>query len=85
VNVAPVEGATRVADLPLDATVALAKVASVIKDGLLAFASATGLVVMHQMMQAELNEVIGGDRSRIEPPNARATGRDHQGLGRASA
>ena len=59
VSVADAEEAARLADLPLEATVALAEVAGAIKDGLLAFASATGFVVMHQMMQAELTEVIG--------------------------
>ena len=53
------------ADLPLEATVALAEVAGAIKDGLLAFASATGLVVMHQMMAAELTEVIGDKHAKI--------------------
>jgi hypothetical protein len=43
--------------------VALAKVAGAIKDGLLAF-SATGLVVMFQMMQAELTERIGEKHAR---------------------
>ena len=47
------------ADLPLEATIALAEVAGAIKDGLLAYGSAPGLVVMHQMMAAELTEVIG--------------------------
>src|SRR5580658_10893750 len=65
VNVAPVEGAARLADLPLEATVALADVAGAIKDGLLAFASATGLVVMHQMMAAELTETIGKKHAKI--------------------
>jgi len=45
--------------------VALAEVAGAIKDGLLAFASATGFVVMHQMMQAELAEVIGEKHAKI--------------------
>jgi hypothetical protein len=53
------------ADLPLEATVALADVAGAIKDGLLALASATGFVVMHQMMQAELAEVIGEKHAKI--------------------
>jgi transposase-like protein len=65
VNVAPVEEAARLADLPLEATVALADVAGAIKDGLLAFASATGLVVMHQMMAAELTEMIGEKHAKI--------------------
>ena len=37
----------------------LSDVAGAIKDGLLAFASATGLVVMFKMMEAELAERIG--------------------------
>jgi putative transposase len=65
VRVAEAEEAARLADLPLEATVALADVAGAIKDGLLAFASATGLVVMHQMMAAELTEAIGEKHARI--------------------
>jgi hypothetical protein len=42
VNVAQAEEAAQLADLPLEATVAPAEVAGAIKDGLLAFASATG-------------------------------------------
>ena len=47
------------------ATVALAEVAGAIKDGLLAIASATGLVVIHQMMAAELTEAIGEKHAKI--------------------
>jgi hypothetical protein len=65
VNVADAEEAARLADLPLEATVALADVAGSIKDGLMAFASATGLVVMHQMMAAELTEAIGAKHARV--------------------
>ncbi len=65
VNVAQAEEAARLADLPLEATVALAEVAGAIKDGLLAFASATGLVVMRQMMEAELAEAIGPKHAKI--------------------
>lgn len=57
--------AARLAGLPLEATVALADVAGTIKDGLLAFASATGLLVMHQMLEAELVERIGPKHARI--------------------
>jgi hypothetical protein len=56
VNVAATEEAARLAELPLEATVALGEVAGAIKDGLLAFASATGLVVIRQIMEAELSE-----------------------------
>jgi len=69
VSVAETEEAARVAGLPLEATVALAEVAGAIKDGLLAFASATGLVVMHQMMQAELTECIGEKHAKIPAPD----------------
>jgi hypothetical protein len=65
VSIAEAEEAARLADLPLEATVALAQVAGAIKDGLLAFASATGLVVMHQMMEAELTETIGKKHAKI--------------------
>ena len=65
VDVAQAEEAARLAELPLEATVALAEVAGTIKDGLLAFASATGLLVMHQMMEAELTEQIGVKHARI--------------------
>ena len=73
-NVAQAEGAARLADLPLEATVALGDVAGAIKDGLLAFASATGLVVMSQMMQAELTERIGEKHARIPGSERVGTG-----------
>ena len=65
VTVAEPEEAARLADLPLDATVAMADVAGAIKDGLLAFASAAGLMVMFKMMEAELTERIGPKHARI--------------------
>lgn len=65
VSVAEAEEAARVADLPVEATVALAEVAGAVKDGLLAFASATGLVVMFQMMQAELTGRVGEKHAKI--------------------
>ncbi|CAN5580662.1 hypothetical protein BH24CHL9_BH24CHL9_16600 [soil metagenome] len=57
--------AARLAGMPLEVSVALADVAGAIKDGLLAFASATGLVVMQQMMEAGLTERIGPKHARI--------------------
>jgi len=65
VTVAEPAEAARLAGLPLEATVAMADVARAIKDGLLAFASATGLVVMFKMMEAELTELIGPKHARI--------------------
>ncbi len=55
----------RLAGLGLEATVALAEVARSVKDWLLAFASATGPVVMAQMMEAELTERIGSRHAKI--------------------
>jgi transposase-like protein len=75
VHVAEAEEAVRVADLPLEATVALAEVAGAIKDGLLAFSSAAGLVVMAQMMQAELTDRIGEKHAKI--PAGERTGNWH--------
>ena len=75
VTVAEAEEAARVADLPVEATVALSKMAGAIKDGLMAFASATGLVVLHQMMEAELEGRIEPKYARI--PAAERTGNWH--------
>jgi putative transposase len=75
VHVAEAEEAAHLADLPVEATVALAEVAGAIKDGLLAFSAATGLVVMFQMMQAELTERIGEKHSKI--PVGERTGNWH--------
>ena len=75
VTVAEAEEVARVADLPVEAKVALAEVAGAIKDGLMAFASATGLVVMHQMMEAELESRIGLKHARI--PAAERMGNWH--------
>jgi hypothetical protein len=65
VSVAQVEEGDHLAGLPLEATVALSEVAGALKDGLLAFASATGLVVMRQTMDAELTEAIGAKHANI--------------------
>ncbi len=64
-RVAEPAAAARLAGLPLEASIALADVAGSIKDGLLAFASTTGLLVMQQMMEAELVERIGPKHARI--------------------
>jgi transposase-like protein len=66
VTVAEPAGAARLADLPLEAAIAMADVAGAIKDGLMAFASAAGLVMMFKMMQAELAEKIGPKHARIQ-------------------
>ena len=43
----------------------MADVAGAVKDGLLAFASATGLVVMRQMMEAELTGRVGAKHAKL--------------------
>ena len=59
VTVAEREEAARLADLPAEATVAMADVAGAIKEGLLAFSCAAGLVVMAQLMEEELTTKVG--------------------------
>jgi len=71
ITVAEPAAAARLASLPVEAHVALADVAGAIKDGLLAFASATGLLVMHQLMEAELTRLIGPRHARV--PGRRAS------------
>jgi len=65
ITVAEPAAAARLAELPAEATVALADVAGTIRDGLLAFAGAAGLLVMHQLMEAELTARIGPKHARI--------------------
>ena len=65
ITVAEPAAAARLAGLPVEATVALADVAGAIRDGLLAFASSTGLVVMQQLMEAELSARVGPKHARI--------------------
>ena len=65
VSVARTPEADQLANLPLEASFALAEVADAMREGLLAFASATGLVVMRQMMETELAERIGPKHAKI--------------------
>ena len=52
------------ARLPLEATVAMADVAAAMREGLLAFATSAGLVVMCQMLDAELTGVVDAKHER---------------------
>ena len=63
------EEAARLADLPLDATVALADVAGAIKEGLLALSCAAGLLVVQQLMEEEVTEKVG-PRGKHDPTRA---------------
>ena len=54
------------AGLPLEATVAMADVAAAMREGLLAFSAAAGLVVMRQMLDAELTGIVGAKHAKLE-------------------
>ena len=57
--------AAGLAGLPLEATVAMADVADAMRDGLLAFATAAGLVVMQQMLTEELTGIVGPKHAKL--------------------
>ena len=65
VTVAEPEEAARLADLPGEAAVVLADLASSIRSGLLGFCADVGLSVMFQLMVAELTERIGPKHAKI--------------------
>jgi putative transposase len=64
VNVAEVETAN-LAGLPLQASVALADLAGAVKEGLLGFCADVGLVVMAQMLDAEMTARVGPKHAKI--------------------
>ena len=53
--------------LPLQATVAMADVAAALREGLLAFATSAGLVVMQQMLTEELTAIVGPKHAKLGP------------------
>lgn len=57
--------AAELAELPLEATVAMADVAAAMREGLLAFSTAAGLVVMRQMLDAELAGIVGAKHAKL--------------------
>ncbi len=65
VKITTPQAAANVAGMPFEATVAMGDVASAMKEGLLAFASAAGLVVMRQMLDAELESIVGAKHAKI--------------------
>ena len=65
VTVARADEATELEGLPAEVTLALAEVAGAMREGLLAFASATGLAVLYQMMDAELSSRIGPKYAKL--------------------
>jgi putative transposase len=64
VGVAEVELAN-LAGLPLEATVALADLAGAVKEGLLGFCADVGLMVMGQMLDAEMTARVGPKHAKI--------------------
>ena len=64
VSVAGVETA-HLAGLPLEATVALADVAGAVNEGLLGFCADVGLMVMAQMLEAEMTARVGPKHAKI--------------------
>lgn len=69
VSVAEVNAAN-LAGLPLEATVALADLAGAVKEGLLGFCADVGLMVMAQMLDAEMTARVGPKHAKI--PDRRA-------------
>src|SRR3954454_9615648 len=65
VKIATSDAVGELAGLPLEATVALADVATAMREGLLAFSTAAGLVVMQQMLTEELASIVGPKHARI--------------------
>src|SRR5579859_6885268 len=64
VSVAGVETANLVG-LPFEATVALADVAGAVREGLLGFCADVGLMVMAQMLDAEMTARVGPKHAKI--------------------
>ena len=65
VRIATPDAAVELAGLPLEATVAMADVAAAMREGLLAFSTAAGLVVMQQMLTEELASIVGPKHARL--------------------
>jgi putative transposase len=69
VSVADVETAN-LEGLPLEAIVALSDVAAAVKEGLLGFCADVGLMVMAQMLEAEMTSRVGPKHARISDREA---------------
>jgi putative transposase len=65
VRVAEPEEAANLAGLGLEATLALADLAGAVKEGLLGFCADVGLVVMRQMLDAEMTERVGPKHAKL--------------------
>ena len=58
--------AADLAGLPFEGSVVMADVAGAMRDGLLAFSAAAGLVVMRQMLDAELASIVGAKHAKLD-------------------
>lgn len=67
VKIATPDAVGELTGLSLEATVAVADVAAAVRDGLLAFATSAGLVVMQQMLAAELTGIVGAKHAKLGP------------------
>src|SRR4051794_4376341 len=65
VKITTPDATAELAGLPLEATVAMADVATAMREGLLAFSTAAGLVVMQQMLTEELASIVGPKHARL--------------------
>src|SRR5215203_887916 len=65
VKIATPDAGAELAGLPLEATVAMADVAAAMREGLLAFSTAAGLVVMQQMLTEELTSIVGEKHAKL--------------------
>ena len=65
VKITTPHAAAELAGLPLEATVAMADVGAAMRQGLLAFSTAAGLVVMRQMLDAELAGIVGVKHAKL--------------------
>jgi putative transposase len=65
VKITTPHAAAELAGVPLEATVAMADVAAAMREGLLAFSTAAGLVVMRQMLDAELVSIVGVKHAKL--------------------
>ena len=65
VKIATPDAGAELAGLPLEATVAMADVAAAMREGLLAFSTAAGLVVLQQMLTEELASILGPKHAKV--------------------
>ena len=66
VKITTPDAAAELSGLPVEATVAMADVAAAMRVGLLAFATSAGLVVMRQMLDAELAGIVGAKHAKLD-------------------